>query len=104
VLERVTRPGTKTRPEQDHELKRPDMYRVVIHNDHYTTMDFVVDVLTCVFRKTRDEAVRIMLHVHHSGVGVCGIYPHEIAETKVATVHVMAEKNGFPLKCSMEPE
>ncbi len=80
------------------------MYKVLLHNDDYTTMDFVVEVLVCVFRKPPPEAVDIMWNVHEKGVGVAGIFPAEVAETKVRTVHQMAREKGFPLLCSMEPE
>ena len=83
-------------------LREPKMYKVLLHNDDYTTMDFVVEVLMVVFFKEFQEATRIMLDVHRRGVGLCGVYPYEIAETKVETVHVLARENGFPLKCSME--
>jgi len=86
----------------EEELKEPPKYKVLLHNDDYTTMDFVVDILMRVFHKNKEEAVAIMLNVHKKGVGVCGIYPAEIAETKVALVHKMARKKGFPLKCTME--
>lgn len=86
------------------ELKSPRMFRVLLHNDNYTTMEFVVQVLMSVFQKPRDEAIQIMLSVHHDGLGICGIYPCEIAETKAAVVHKMAAENDFPLKCSVEPE
>ena len=92
--ETVTREVTKVR--------RPKQYRVLIHNDDYTTMDFVVSVLERIFKKTPSEAVQIMLSVHHKGHGVCGIYPREIAETKVDLVHRAAAEKGYPLKCSME--
>jgi len=91
---------TKTRQE----LTRPPMFKVLLHNDHYTTMEFVVQVLTAVFLMPQSEAVGIMLNVHHKGLGVCGVYPSQIAETKVARVHQLAQDNGYPLKCSMEPE
>ncbi len=78
------------------------MYKVLLHNDDYTTMDFVVMVLETVFGKDTDEATRIMLNVHNQGQGVAGIYTREIGETKVAVVHRMARKNQFPLKCSLE--
>lgn len=86
----------------DEELKEPRKYRVLLHNDDYTTMDFVVRILRNVFRKTEVEAMRVMLSVHEHGVGVCGEYPAEVAETKVALVHTLARKEGFPLKSSME--
>ena len=80
------------------------MYRVLLHNDDYTTMEFVVRVLIAVFHKSAEEATRIMLNVHMKGIGLCGIYPFDIAETKVATVHAVARENGFPLKCTMEED
>jgi len=90
--------------ETDHDVEEPPMYRVMLLNDDYTTMEFVVDVLVYVFQKSPEEATRIMLNVHRSGVGVCGIYPFEVAETKVNTVEALARENGFPLKCIMERE
>ncbi len=86
----------------EEELKEPRQYKVLLHNDDYTTMEFVVHILKTVFHKSEREAVQIMLNVHRQGIGVCGIYPREIAETKVALVHKLARKEGFPLKCSME--
>ena len=79
------------------------MYRVLLHNDDYTPMDFVVRLLQEVFRRTESEATRIMLHVHNSGMGVAGVYTHEIAESKVTQVHLLARKNECPLMASMEP-
>lgn len=90
--------------ETKQETKEPPLYKVLLHNDDYTTMDFVVHVLVAVFRKSIDDAVRIMLAVHQAGIGVAGVYPAEIAETKIATVHEMAREESFPLKCTMEPE
>ncbi len=84
------------------EINEPPLYKVLLHNDDYTTMDFVVMVLEKVFHKTPSEATVIMLNVHRNGIGVCGIYPAEIAETKIDTVHAMASEAGFPLKASME--
>ena len=83
-------------------LSEPTQYKILMHNDHYTTMDFVVQVLETVFNKPSSEAVQIMLNIHQKGVGVCGIYTEEIAETKVDAVHFLAKQQGFPLKCSME--
>jgi ATP-dependent Clp protease adaptor protein ClpS len=80
----------------------PRKYKVIMLNDDYTTMDFVVEVLKRFFAKTGEEAVQIMLQVHELGRGVCGVYSREIAETKVAQVHEFARNAGFPLKCSME--
>ncbi len=89
--------------QRDHlELREPPLYKVLLHNDDYTTMDFVVMVLETVFRKDTSEATRIMLNVHHQGLGVAGVYVREIGETKVAIVHDMARQNQFPLKCSLE--
>ena len=90
--------------ETDQEIEEPPMYKVMLLNDDYTTMEFVVEVLVHVFQKSSEEATQIMLNVHRSGVGVCGIYPYEIAETKVDTVEALARENGFPLKCIMERE
>lgn len=84
------------------ELERPPMYKVLLHNDDYTTMEFVVEVLQEIFHKTAAEATRIMLIVHKSGKGLCGVFTEDIAETKVEIVHHLARKNGFPLRCSME--
>ncbi len=94
--------GIKSGIEED--VVEPLMYKVLLHNDDYTTMDFVVDILMSVFNKSADRAVEIMLNVHHKGIGLCGIYICEVAETKVKNVHVIARENGFPLKCSMEKD
>jgi len=90
--------------ETDQEVDEPPLYKVMLLNDDYTTMEFVVEVLVYVFQKSGEQATQIMLNVHRSGVGVCGIYPLEIAETKVDTVLRLAQENGFPLKCIMERE
>lgn len=82
--------------------REPDQYRVILHNDDYTTMEFVVKVLETVFNKPSPEAYRIMLQVHLDGQGICGSYPYEIAETKVETVHDMARQEGYPLRASLE--
>ncbi len=84
--------------------KKPSLYRVLILNDDYTPMEFVVFVLERVFNKTRDEATHIMLHVHQHGVGVCGVFTYEVAETKVAQVMDLARRNEHPLQCTMEKE
>jgi len=86
------------------ETKRPELYRVLLLNDDYTTMDFVVEVLETIFNKQPAEAFRIMMAVHTQGKGLCGVYPHEIAETKVEAVVSTARDHGFPLKAAMEPE
>ncbi|MFP3979808.1 MAG: ATP-dependent Clp protease adapter ClpS [Desulfobacterales bacterium] len=82
--------------------EEPPMYRVLLHNDDYTTMDFVVELLMNVFQKSFEEATHIMLRVHRAGKGVCGVYTYEVAETKIETVHQLATERGFPLKSSME--
>jgi ATP-dependent Clp protease adaptor protein ClpS len=84
------------------EVTEPPMFRVLLLNDDYTTMDFVVEILRLVFNKSIEEATRIMLNVHNDGVGLCGVYTYEVAETKVETVHSLAREHGFPLKCTME--
>jgi ATP-dependent Clp protease adaptor protein ClpS len=86
------------------ETKKPELFEVLLLNDDYTTMDFVVEILETVFNKPPVEAYRIMMAVHHQGQGLCGVYPFEVAETKVATVVDLARDNGFPLRASMEPE
>jgi ATP-dependent Clp protease adaptor protein ClpS len=85
-------------------VKEPSLYKVLLHNDDYTTMEFVVEILMAVFNKSIEESTRIMLNVHQKGIGVCGIYTYELAETKVDTVERLARANDFPLKCSMERE
>ena len=91
---------TKTRPK----TKRPNLYRVLLLNDDYTPMEFVILVLQDVFNKSREDAVQIMLHVHQKGVGECGVYPYEVAETKVTRVMDTARKNQHPLQCVMEKQ
>lgn len=86
------------------ETKKPELYKVVLLNDDYTTMDFVVEVLETIFNKQPAEAFRIMMMVHTQGKGLCGVYPHEVAETKVDAVMEAARDNGFPLRAAMEPE
>ena len=89
---------------QETDIREPKMYKVLLHNDDYTTMEFVVEILMYVFNKSPESAAKIMLNVHQKGIGVCGSYPHEIAETKVDTVHNLARESGYPLRCSMEQE
>ncbi|WP_028578845.1 ATP-dependent Clp protease adapter ClpS [Desulfogranum japonicum] len=86
------------------ELKEPPLYKVVLHNDDYTTMDFVVMILETIFNKDSNEATKIMLDVHNQGKGIAGVYTREIGETKVAQVHRLAKMNEFPLKCSLEKD
>jgi ATP-dependent Clp protease adaptor protein ClpS len=83
-------------------LKKPPLYKVLLHNDDYTTKEFVVQVLQYVFHKEHTEAVQIMLHVHKKGIGVAGVYTYEVAETKVALVENLARQHEYPLKCTME--
>lgn len=85
-------------------LKRPLLYKVVLLNDDYTPMEFVVVVLERFFNKNREEATRIMLHVHQKGIGICGVYTREIAESKVRQVLAFAEESQHPLQCTLEPE
>jgi ATP-dependent Clp protease adaptor protein ClpS len=89
---------TKTKPR----TKRPNLYRVLLLNDDYTPMEFVVLVLERFFNKSRDAATRIMLHVHQNGVGECGVFTYEVAETKVTQVMDFARKHQHPLQCVME--
>ena len=90
--------ATRTKPK----TKKPSMYKVLLLNDDYPPMEFVVYVLERFFNKQSEEATQIMLHVHQRGVGICGVYSYELAETKVAAVHDLAEQYEFPLKSSME--
>jgi len=90
----------RTRPA----VRRPVLFKVILHNDDYTTMAFVVEILEAVFFKEPAEAYRLMMKVHTEGQAVCGLYAHEIAETKVADVHALARKAGFPLRASLEPD
>ena len=92
----ATKPKTK--------LKKPSMYKVILLNDDYTPMEFVVAVLERFFRKSRDEATRIMLHVHQRGVGVCGVFPYDVAETKVTLVVDFARRSEHPLQCTLEKD
>ncbi|QTA81567.1 ATP-dependent Clp protease adapter protein [Desulfonema limicola] len=86
------------------DIKEPSMYKVFLHNDDYTTMEFVVEILIFVFNKSAENATQIMLNVHRQGIGLCGVYTYEVAETKVNTVTSLAKEHGFPLKCTMEVE
>jgi len=100
--DRETRSGTtvETRPR----TKRPSMYRVLLLNDDYTPMEFVVQILERIFGKSREEATEIMLQVHHRGVGICGVYTFEVAETKAGQVLDLARRNQHPLQCTIEKE
>lgn len=85
-------------------VKRPRRYMVLMHNDDYTTMEFVVEILISFFNKTAAEATKVMLDVHKKGAGIAGIYPYDIAATKINQVHNKARENGFPLKLSLKEE
>lgn len=104
MAEQRFQPGTETEDRTGTKLERVRLFKVILHNDDYTTMDFVVRILESVFLKQPAEAYRIMMLVHTRGWGICGLYPFEIAETKVATVHDRAREQGFPLRASLEPE
>ncbi len=86
----------------EEKLEEPHLYKVLMHNDDYTTMDFVISVLCEIFHKTPQDAYEIMMRVHTTGLGLCGIYSREIAETRVNKVHQEADRAGFPLKCTLE--
>jgi ATP-dependent Clp protease adaptor protein ClpS len=90
----------KVRPKTE----EPKRFKVLLHNDDYTTMEFVVQILESIFSKSPAEAFRIMMHVHTRGAGIAGVYSHEVAETKVSMVHENAREAGHPLRCSVEPE
>lgn len=92
----LTRPETKT--------KKPSMYKVLMLNDDYTPMEFVIHILQNFFRMTNDQATEVMLHVHQRGVGICGIFPFDVAETKVNQVINFARQNDHPLQCTLEKE
>ena len=98
------RTGTVTKTRVRPRLPPPTLWKVILHNDDYTTQEFVVWILATIFRKPEPEAVRIMLDVHKRGKGIAGIYPFDIADTKVAQVKVVAEQHEFPLLCTLEPE
>lgn len=88
--------------DREQKLDEPKLYRVILHNDHYTTMDFVVEVLVKIFHMPAAQATQVMMDVHKKGAGICGVYPYDIAVTKVQQVHAMARANEYPLKCSYE--
>ena len=90
------------RTQQEEKLARPRRWKVLLHNDDYTTMEFVVWVLQAVFHHDETSATQIMLHVHRTGLGVAGVYTREVAETRVSQVEALAREHEFPLRCSME--
>ena len=100
----ATESDTQTIDRSTTREERPPMYKVLLHNDDYTTMEFVIEILVTVFGKSLEKATQIMLNVHNRGKETCGIYPREIAETNVQTVHNLATSKGFPLKSTMEKE
>lgn len=91
-----------TEPEK--KVKQPHLYKVLLHNDDYTTMEFVVEVLKTVFHHSESDAMNIMLHVHQRGIGVAGVFSYEIAESKANKVMRLAREHEYPLRCSVEPE
>ena len=104
MTKQTTRHDEKVKIREDKKTKRPRLWKVLLHNDDFTTMDFVVHVLVKHFGKTHAEATHIMLQVHHRGLGLAGVYPWEIAETKVTQVTEEARSNSMPLKVTAEPE
>ncbi|AGW15153.1 ATP-dependent Clp protease adapter ClpS [Megalodesulfovibrio gigas] len=102
MTEPYHQPGASPDVHLEDNIQEPRRYKVLLLNDDYTTMEFVVRILREVFKKSEAEATRIMRMVHELGKGVCGVYPAEIAETKVSVVHARARSEGFPLRCTME--
>jgi ATP-dependent Clp protease adaptor protein ClpS len=95
---------TRTHTETERKLKKPSLYKVLLHNDDYTTREFVVEVLRGIFHKAEPDAVQVMLHVHQNGVGVAGIYTYEVAEMKVRQVEALASEREFPLMLTIEAD
>lgn len=104
VAEYVGTPGGGAALKDKQKVSRPKRYKVLLLNDHYTTMEFVVDILVQVFRRSESEAYTIMLSVHENGIGVAGVYIKAIAEAKIQMVHDLARDHQFPLRCTMEQE
>lgn len=100
----VLTPHTDVAIKSKKATQKPSMYKVLLLNDDYTPMEFVVQVLETIFNKSREDATRIMLHVHKKGVGLCGVYTHEVAETKLSQVMAAARQAQHPLQCTMEKE
>jgi ATP-dependent Clp protease adaptor protein ClpS len=98
----VFNPDSNLQIKEETEICKPKMYRVILHNDHYTTMEFVVEILVKIFHKPAQEASRVMRDVHRRGSGQCGVYSLDIARTKVSQVHTLAKQHDFPLRCSYE--
>ena len=105
-MKKVSSTDSKTKEEISSKSKsgKPPMYKVILYNDDYTTMEFVVEILMSVFGKSLEKATQMMLNVHNKGKEICGIYPRQIAETKIETVHNLASNKGFPLKSTLEKE
>jgi len=99
-----SRPDSEVLTRTRSRTTKPRLYKVLLHNDDFTTTHFVVMILETVFHKSQPEAEAIMLAVHRQGIGLAGVYSREVAESKAAKVHALAEANGFPLRCSVEPE
>ena len=102
MADSLTKNKDKIAPRDQDDLKEPSRFKVLLHNDDYTTMDFVVMILQSVFNKDAATATEIMLNVHKQGVGVAGVYTRDVAETKVALVHELSRKHEHPLRCTME--
>ena len=103
TLNNIGEDETETLSDTSLKLDAPPLYRVVVLNDDFTPMEFVVDLLIRFFQKSLESATQTMLNIHHKGLGVCGVYPREIAETKVMQVNQHARKHDHPLRCRMEP-
>lgn len=104
MAEYIAQAGKGAALKDKQKLERPRRYKVILLNDDYTTMEFVVEVLQGIFKRTPDEAMAIMLNVHKNGMGVAGVYVKSIAETKVTQVHKLAKRMEFPLRCTLESE
>mgnify|MGYP003379167065 CR=1 FL=1 len=104
MAEKSPQTGGEVLEKKKERTQLPKLWRVLLHNDDYTTQEFVVWVLETVFARSASDAMAIMLHVHHAGVGVAGVYTKEVAETKVAATERLAEQHEYPLRVSMEPE
>ena len=102
MADSLTKNKEKIAPRDQEDLEEPPRFKVLLHNDDYTTMDFVVMILQSVFNKDAATAAEIMLNVHKQGVGVAGVYTRDVAETKVALVHELSRKHEHPLRCTME--
>jgi ATP-dependent Clp protease adaptor protein ClpS len=94
--------GVVTRTKTERKLQKPKLYKVLLHNDDYTTMEFVVFILAAIFHRSETDAVQIMLHVHRKGVGVAGVYTREVADARVRQVEALAREYEYPLRCSIE--